>query len=104
MTSRVKGKCYDYHFPIKLSSFSHIYMLCEVDKFHFHRLYWLEITVLKSAFTNGTDIKSHIITSGATELFVYKVLYYFIYIFESIINHYQQNLILYASFLNLSEI
>lgn len=73
-------------------------MLYEVDGIYFdYRLYWLDTTILKSALTNGTDIKSHIITSGATEIFVYKVLYYFIYIFESIINHYKQSLMLYTS-------
>lgn len=38
------------------------------------RLYWLDRTILKSSTTTGTDIKSHIITNGATDVFLYKVI------------------------------
>eukprot|EP00105_Crassostrea_gigas_P037659 XP_019921807.1 PREDICTED: low-density lipoprotein receptor-related protein 4-like isoform X2 [Crassostrea gigas] len=34
-----------------------------------HRLYWLDQTLIKSSKTNGSDIKSHIITNGATRAF-----------------------------------
>lgn len=37
------------------------------------RLYWLDRTILKSSTTTGTDIKSRIITNGATDVFLYKV-------------------------------
>nr|XP_034317564.1 low-density lipoprotein receptor-related protein 2 isoform X3 [Crassostrea gigas] len=37
-----------------------------------HRLYWLDRTLIKSSMANGSDMKSHIITNGATKAFVYK--------------------------------
>ena len=38
------------------------------------RLYWLDQSMIKSSTTNGSDIKSHITTSGARLAFVYKVI------------------------------
>ncbi|XP_078329577.1 low-density lipoprotein receptor-related protein 2-like [Crassostrea virginica] len=40
-----------------------------------NRLYWLEGSNFKSAMTNGSDAKSHIIAVGATVAFVYKGFY-----------------------------
>nr|XP_022322606.1 low-density lipoprotein receptor-related protein 4-like [Crassostrea virginica] len=37
-----------------------------------NRLYWLDQFVIKSSTTNGSDIKIHVITIGATLAFVYK--------------------------------
>ncbi|XP_078326898.1 low-density lipoprotein receptor-related protein 6-like isoform X2 [Crassostrea virginica] len=37
-----------------------------------HRLYWLDSTLIKSSATNGSDIKSHVITGGATSAFAFK--------------------------------
>lgn len=37
-----------------------------------NRLYWLDRTILKSSTTKGSDIKSHVITNGATNVFLYK--------------------------------
>ncbi|XP_061184431.1 low-density lipoprotein receptor-related protein 6-like [Saccostrea echinata] len=37
-----------------------------------HRIYWLDNSMIKSSLTNGSDIKSHVITFGATEALAYK--------------------------------
>ncbi|XP_062570264.1 prolow-density lipoprotein receptor-related protein 1-like [Saccostrea cucullata] len=37
-----------------------------------HRIYWLDNSMIKSSFINGSDIKSHLITFGATEALPYK--------------------------------
>lgn len=41
--------------------------------FVFYRLYWLDLTIIKSSLPNGLDMKSHIDTGGAYKAFVYKV-------------------------------
>lgn len=41
--------------------------------FVFYRLYWLDLTIIKSSLPNGLDMKSHIDTGGAFKAFVYKV-------------------------------
>lgn len=57
--------------------------ICEIGGFFLnYRLYWLDIIIFKSVLINGIDIKSYIIISGVIEIFVYKVWYYFINIFE----------------------
>ena len=38
------------------------------------RLYWLDGTLIKSSATNGSDIKSLVITVGATSAFAFKVM------------------------------
>lgn len=47
-----------------------------IEMYFDDRLYWLDRTILKSSTTTGTDIKSHIITNGATDVFLYKVICY----------------------------
>ncbi|XP_062567175.1 low-density lipoprotein receptor-related protein 2-like [Saccostrea cucullata] len=37
-----------------------------------NQLYWIDDSIIKSSLTNGSDIKSHVITFGATQAFVYK--------------------------------
>ncbi|XP_056012123.1 low-density lipoprotein receptor-related protein 4-like [Ostrea edulis] len=36
------------------------------------RIYWLDNSLIKSSMTNGSDIKTHIVTLGATQALVYK--------------------------------
>nr|XP_022326442.1 low-density lipoprotein receptor-related protein 4-like [Crassostrea virginica] len=40
-----------------------------------NRIYWLDRSHVKSAMTNGSDIKSHILAVGASMAFVYKGFY-----------------------------
>ncbi|XP_078326559.1 low-density lipoprotein receptor-related protein 2-like isoform X3 [Crassostrea virginica] len=40
-----------------------------------NRIYWLDRSHIKSAMTNGSDIKSHIVAVGASMTFVYKGFY-----------------------------
>lgn len=42
---------------------------------YFDRLYWLDRKILKSSTTTGSDIKTHVITNGATKIVVYKVIF-----------------------------
>lgn len=49
---------------------------CIIEMYFDDRLYWLDRTILKSSTTTGTDIKSQIITNGATDVFLYKVICY----------------------------
>ncbi|XP_061183615.1 low-density lipoprotein receptor-related protein 2-like [Saccostrea echinata] len=37
-----------------------------------NRIYWVDRSIIKSCMTNGSDIKSHVITLGATQAFAYK--------------------------------
>ncbi|XP_061184426.1 low-density lipoprotein receptor-related protein 2-like [Saccostrea echinata] len=37
-----------------------------------NRLYWVDDSMIKSSSTNGSDIKSHVITFGVTQAFAYK--------------------------------
>lgn len=41
--------------------------------FVLHRLYWLDLTNIKSSMPDGSGIKDHVNTNGATDAFVYKV-------------------------------
>ncbi|XP_065929618.1 low-density lipoprotein receptor-related protein 6-like [Magallana gigas] len=44
-----------------------------------NRLYWLDRKILKSSTTTGSDIKTHVITNGATKIVVYKDRFGWIY-------------------------
>lgn len=46
-----------------------------ISSMYFDRLYWLDRTILKSSTTTGSDIKTHVITNGATKIVVYKVIF-----------------------------
>ncbi|XP_061191591.1 low-density lipoprotein receptor-related protein 6-like [Saccostrea echinata] len=37
-----------------------------------NRIYWLDRSIIKSCLTNGSNIKNHTVTLGATQIFVYK--------------------------------
>ena len=53
---------------------THKFVITSDFKSCISRLYWLDGTLIKSSATNGSDIKSHVITVGATSAFAFKVM------------------------------
>lgn len=76
---------------ITISLYSERYQMLWGFFFNF-RLYWLDNTIIKSATTNGSDIKSHIDTGGATMAFSYKVIFFYNNILFHCFASFDQNL------------